>query len=188
MDTRQRPSLLAVALLAAASTSAQVDPPLSPEPSTHPSLSGSWRLNPDKSDDPLQKIQEAAQSASSGGRGGFGGGGMGGRRGGYGGRGGGEGRSGGRGEGSSERMRAMTAALEAPRELTITQTEAEITVLEAGEGRLRTLHPDGKNHKNGGDNTETRTRWDKDRLVVDTNARTPPPSPRRSGWRPTGAN
>jgi hypothetical protein len=50
--------------------------------------------------------------------------------------------------------------------MTITHTEAEIAVLEK-DGRLRTLHPDGQKYKTdtGG---EIKTRWDNERLIVET--------------------
>ena len=50
--------------------------------------------------------------------------------------------------------------------MTVTQTENEVTVLEK-DGRLRVLHLDNQGHKDDS-GTETKTRWDKDHLVVET--------------------
>jgi hypothetical protein len=141
-------------------------------------LSGRWRFNADQSDDVHKKMQEAAAGRQQGGSGGggWGGGGHGGGwggggHGGYGG--GGYGGHGGRamGGGSSgqpqgDAQASMRSFLEAPPELMITQTEKEIALLEK-DGRLRVLHPDGEKHKDDA-GVETRTRWDKDRLIVET--------------------
>jgi hypothetical protein len=50
--------------------------------------------------------------------------------------------------------------------MSITHTEAEIAVLDK-DGRLRTLHPDGQNYKTEA-GSEVKTRWDKERLIVET--------------------
>jgi hypothetical protein len=50
--------------------------------------------------------------------------------------------------------------------MTITHTDVEIAVLEK-DGRLRALHPDGKGYKDSA-GAEIKTRWDGDRLVVET--------------------
>jgi hypothetical protein len=60
----------------------------------------------------------------------------------------------------------MRAVLDAAPELTITQTPAEIVVLET-DGRLRALHPDGKGYKNAS-GAEVKTRWHDAELVVET--------------------
>jgi hypothetical protein len=60
----------------------------------------------------------------------------------------------------------MRSLLEAPPEMTITHTEAEIAVLDK-DGRLRNLHPDGQKYKTD-TGSEIKTRWDNERLVVET--------------------
>ena len=134
------------------------------------SLSGKWKLNAEASDDARDKMHQAGgarrgpggmggggrRPGGGGGRGGFGGGGMGGRRGG----GPGQGRDGG------DPREAMRVAAEAAQELTITQTAAEVAVLET-DGRLRAFHPDGKGYKDSA-GAEVKTRWRDARLVVET--------------------
>lgn len=61
----------------------------------------------------------------------------------------------------------MRSLMEAPAELTITQTEGEIAVMPK-DGPLEILHPDGKKHKNDTGSSEVKTSWDKSRLVVET--------------------
>jgi hypothetical protein len=61
----------------------------------------------------------------------------------------------------------MHALIEAPAEMSITPTEAEIVIMEK-DGRLRTLHADGKKYKAEGGNTETKARWEAGKLVVET--------------------
>jgi hypothetical protein len=51
--------------------------------------------------------------------------------------------------------------------MTITQTRSEIVVMEQ-DGRLRTLHPDGKSYKAEGGAVDVTTHWDAGRLVVET--------------------
>jgi hypothetical protein len=63
----------------------------------------------------------------------------------------------------------MRAFVEAPSEMLITPTQNEIVILET-DGRLRTLHPDGKTYKSEAGASETKTRWDGGRLVVETRA------------------
>jgi hypothetical protein len=152
-------------------------------PADNLSLSGHWKLNPELSDDARQKMRDAAGQQGGGGYGGGGGGGMGGgggRRGGGmgGGRGGGMG-GGGMGGGGGSRMgsrsasgpddlrEAIRAFFDAPTELAITQTEPEIAILDK-DGRLRTLHPDGKSYKNDTGSVETKSRLEGGRLVVET--------------------
>ena len=64
----------------------------------------------------------------------------------------------------------MRAILEGAQELTITQTEHEIAMLDV-DGRLRALHPDGKGYKDSS-GAEVKTRWRDARLVVETQAGT----------------
>lgn len=161
--------LILTVTVAAAAAGPTQGPPPSPEAAEHASLSGRWRLNPEQSEDARKKVNEAMAGRQPGGSGSAGGGSWGGHRGG-GGYGGGHG--GGRmGGGSGARPPAdspdtLRSLLEAPAEMTITHTEAEIAVLEK-DGRLRTLHPDGQKYKTdtGG---EVKTRWDNDRLIVET--------------------
>jgi hypothetical protein len=172
--------LILAAGLLAAGAAAQSPPLPSPSPQTsasadRPNLSGRWRFDADKSDDARQKMREAAggrrPGGEGGGFGGRGGGGFGGRRGGGGGGGGrgrgGDGRGGdgarpdGGGEGS------MRSLFEPASEISITQTETEFTVLEK-DGPLRVLHADDKKYKDDATGTEVKTRWDKDRLLVET--------------------
>jgi hypothetical protein len=133
-----------------------------------PDLSGHYKLNVAESEDARQKLPPPGQGEGPEGRrpprgGGAppGGpppdGGLGGRRPGD------LGRAGGPGDGGREAMRAL---FEAPKGLSITHTPNEIAVLEQ-DGRLRTLHPDGKTYKSEGGANETRTRWDGAQLVVE---------------------
>ena len=140
-----------------------------------PSLAGRWKLNPELSEDARAKMREAREAArgdgsggdngrgsgSGGGgrawgRGGHGGGGMGGGR--------GAGRSGARGGDPQDSMREV---FEAPVEFTITPTASEVVILEK-DGRLRTLHADGKKYKAEGGAAEVEAHWDGGQLVVDT--------------------
>ena len=140
-----------------------------------PSLAGRWKLNPELSEDARAKMREAREAArgdgsggdngrgsgSGGGgrawgRGGHGGGGMGGGR--------GAGRSGARGGDPQDSMREV---FEAPAEFTITPTASEVVILEK-DGRLRTLHADGRKYKAEGGAAEVEARWDGGQLVVDT--------------------
>jgi len=61
----------------------------------------------------------------------------------------------------------MREVFEAPAEFTITPTAAEVVILEK-DGRLRTLHADGKKYRAEGGAAEVETRWDGGQLVVDT--------------------
>jgi hypothetical protein len=61
----------------------------------------------------------------------------------------------------------MHAVFEAPAEMTVTETDSEIVILEK-DGRMRTLHPDGKSYKSESGTSEVKSRWDADRLVVET--------------------
>jgi hypothetical protein len=141
-----------------------------------PSLAGRWKLNVEKSDDVGRLMREARDGRSGGlppggpggGMGGPPGGGMGGRGGGGmgGPPGGGMGGPGGPGGDPRESMRAV---FEAPSELLVTPTENEVAILET-DGRMRTLHPDGKSYKSEAGTRETKTRWEGARLVVETKA------------------
>lgn len=68
--------------------------------------------------------------------------------------------------GGGDPRAAMRAALEAAAEMTITHTAREIAILDR-DGRLRALHPDGEKYANAS-GAKVKTRWEKDRLVVQT--------------------
>jgi hypothetical protein len=138
-------------------------------------LVGEWRLNPDLSEDPREKMMEAMQQRRQ--RGGMGrGGGMGGgmgRGGGMGGRGGGGmGRGGGKGpggdrDGGAEGRRPPMMSFFSATELTITHIEPAVAIVEP-DGLVRTLQPDGERYQVEHGDGEVRTRWDGHRLVVET--------------------
>jgi hypothetical protein len=141
-----------------------------------PSLAGRWKLNVEKSDDVGKLMREARDGRSGGLPPGGPGGGMGGPPGGgMGGRGGGGmggppgGGMGGRGGPGGDPRESMRAVFEAPSELLVTPTENEVAILEK-DGRMRTLHPDGKRYKSEAGARETKTRWEGARLVVETKA------------------
>ena len=145
-------------------------------------LVGRWKLNPELSEDPREKMRQARGDGgrpegggSGGGRGGGGrggggwGGGGGGRGhggggGGYGGHGSQGGQSGPRTEGDGHaRSMLFTAS-----EITVTNLEPEVTMLDP-DGEQRQLHPDDKAYKDDG-GTEVKAKWDESRLVVETKA------------------
>lgn len=171
--------VVGLALCGTAAPAAMAEPIASTE---QPSLGGRWKLNPLQSDDAREKVREAMAGRRGGGMGPRGGG-MGGRGGGMGG-GGGMGRGGGMGgrgrpDGGGpdgEPQQGLRGLMKAPEELTITLGEQEIAILE-DDGRLRALHPDGKKYQAEDGGLEVKTRWDKDRLVVET-ARKPGPKAR----------
>ncbi len=140
-------------------------------------LVGQWKLNPDLSEDPREKMQEAMQKRSDGGGGGMGGGGLG-RPGGIGGAGmgrpgggGGTGRPGGMGGGGGRgaeegRWPPMMSVFSA-KELTITHITPAVAIVEP-DGLVRTLQPDGEKYQAEHAEGEVRTRWKDARLVVET--------------------
>jgi len=165
---------LAVAVLTAGVVfglpSARGEEKPAPETPT-PSLAGRWKLNPELSEDARAKMREAM--GARGGEG-WGSGNGGGSASGGGGRGWGGGGHGGGGRGASrsgtsggDPQSAMREVFEAPAEFTITPTAAEVVILEK-DGRLRTLHADGKKYRAEGGAAEVETRWDGGQLVVDT--------------------
>jgi len=131
-------------------------------------LVGHWKLNPELSEDPREKMRQAMEQGGRGGYPGGLGGGMGRPGGGaWGGPGGGMGRRGGGPEGDGgEGPRPTSMAFLTATELTVTNVEPEISIVEP-EGLVRNLHPDGKKYatSSGG---EVKTRWDGDRLQVET--------------------
>jgi hypothetical protein len=135
-------------------------------------LVGEWKLNPELSEDPREKMRQARGEGGrsegggpggwGGGRGGRGGGGWGGGgRGGWGaGRHGGQGAPGGDGEVRTRSM-LLTAS-----QITVTNLEPEITMLEP-QGEVRRLHPDDQAYKDDS-GAEVKAKWDSSRLVVET--------------------
>jgi hypothetical protein len=131
-------------------------------------LVGQWRLNPDLSEDPREKMMEAMQQRrQSGGMGRGGGMGGGGGMGRGGGMGGGMGRGGGTGRGGEEGRRPQMMAFFSADELTITHLEPAVAIVEP-DGLVRTLQPDGEKHQVEHGEGEVKTRWDGARLVVET--------------------
>lgn len=142
--------------------------PTEPETVENPgrqALVGQWKLNPDLSEDPREKIEEAMQQPRAGGGGGMSGGGMG-RPGGMGG-GGGRGRGEGRGGGAEEGRRPAMTTFFSARELTITHIAPAVAIVEP-DGLVRTLQPDGETYQAQHGEGEVKTRWKDDRLVVET--------------------
>ncbi|HET9315130.1 MAG TPA: hypothetical protein VFQ51_06045 [Vicinamibacteria bacterium] len=170
----------APAALADEPAAAKAEKPATPiaEKASAPDLNGRWTLDKEKSEDGRAKMQEAMRARGGGGRGGPGGGGPGGGGpggappggGSGGGPPGGGGFGGGRrtgGPGGGDGLReSMRSLVEAPPSLTITQTAAEITIIEE-DGRFRALHPDRKEYR-GTAGEKIETRWDGARLVVET--------------------
>jgi len=155
----------------------QAEPPVY-SPATRERLAGAWRLDPQRSEDARTKMraQRERQRGATAGRGG--GRGEGGPGGGFGGRGGpggprGSGRGGrsmgGGGEGTNpEAMRqALDDLLEAPESMAVTLGESEVEIL-AKDGRVRRLRPDDRKVKRESPPSETRAKWDGDKLVNET--------------------
>jgi hypothetical protein len=140
-------------------------------------LVGRWKLNPELSEDPREKMRQAhGEGGQPGGGGGRGGGGWGGGGGGggwhghgHGGGGGGYGGHGGQsgqtapGAESAGRTRSMAFTAS---EITVTNLEPGVTMLDP-EGEVRQLHPDDKGYKDDS-GTEVKARWEASRLVVET--------------------
>lgn len=142
----------------------------------HPDFTGRWQLNAEESEDARAKLAEARGRAGrpgGGGADGPGGGGMGPSGGGMGGPGGGSrgggGRGGGRRPGDSGPAggSAMRALIDAPAMLTITGTDAEMT-LDGGDGELLRIHVDGRSYERQGGELKTRAEWKDEALVVVT--------------------
>jgi hypothetical protein len=155
----------------------QAEPPVY-SPAARERLAGAWRLDPQRSEDARAKMraQRERQRGATEGRGG--GRGEGGPGGGFGGRGGpggprGSGRGGrsmgGGGEGTNpEAMRqALDDLLEAPESMAVTLGESEVEIL-AKDGRARRLRPDDRKVKRESPPSETRAKWDGDKLVNET--------------------
>ena len=137
-----------------------------------PTFNGIWERNPDESDDPREKVQEALGGQS--GQEGMSGRGGGGRRGsGSGGR--ASGGKGGRG-GSSEKMQAMREtmgqAMRAAQTLEIDLSETEFRVVDGAEN-VRIYYLDGEKHKRqtpGGVDLETVAQKRGDQIIIEEKA------------------
>ena len=148
-----------------------------------PSFNGIWERNPDESDDPREKMQEAmgqggqegqegqeGMSGCCGGKGGGGFGGGGGRpQGGKGGRGGGRG-------GGSEKMQAMREtmkeAMRAAQTLEISLTDTEFRVVDGSEN-VHIYYLDGEKHKRqtpGGVELATIAKKRGDQIIIEEKA------------------
>jgi YD repeat-containing protein len=152
-------------------------------------LVGEWRLNPELSEDPREKMRQARgeggrpegggppPGGGGAGGGGWGGGGGGqggghhggGRGGGYPGHGGPGGEGDGRGGPSAEGGGHAGSMPFTASRITITNLEPEVTMLDP-DGEVRRLHADDKAYKDD-DGTEVKVKWDAKRLVVETKAR-----------------
>ena len=143
--------------------------------STHPNIDGAWVLNRDMGDQMQRGGGEGGDGEGGGGhrRGGYGGG-MGG---GMGGMGGGMGRGGmGGGQMSDEqkaemqRRRALMRELLQPSDRMTVTVENDVVTFTESDGRVRKFKTDGKKEKHQFDNgtVETKTKWDNDGLVIET--------------------
>jgi hypothetical protein len=135
-------------------------------------LVGEWRLNPELSEDPREKMRQAraggGRPEGGGPPGGYGGGGWGHHGGGHGGY-AGHGGAGGQGGPPGEGTRPARSILFTASRITVTNLVPEVTMLEP-DGEVRRLHPDGAAYKDeAGD--EIKTKWDASRLVVETESR-----------------
>ncbi|HTY07062.1 MAG TPA: hypothetical protein VMC86_11125 [Gemmatimonadales bacterium] len=156
-----RPTLVAAAILVACPLTAQTPPHAIP----HPDLSGRWKLNLAKSDDPETMLTFDTTGAVTRPQGGGGTGGGGSGSGGYGGRSGGSGGFGGRGMGGGRRggsggpprgdappplsesqrqgfRQALRLALNPPSRLAVAQTDSTVTF--GGDTATVPLHGDGR--------------------------------------------
>jgi hypothetical protein len=124
------------------------------------SLSGTWKLNKDLSDDPQKKIKEDGDSHAAGGSGRWGG-----RRG------GGIGRGGSGGPGPEEGQRfSLEDDNAAMKLLKIRHQEPELSIEDAS-GRQHTLYTDGRKveeERSLGGTTAMRAQWKEGRIVVTT--------------------
>jgi Spy/CpxP family protein refolding chaperone len=152
------------------STQPKTQPPAERPPRQAHDFAGSWKLNPDESDDIRKKMQEAREN-----RGGSGGGTSGGRRGGGypgGGLGGHSGRGGGRQGGESDENRQRMRQLFLPaNSLTIAQKENELDFTD-DLGQKQAFYTDGRKIEKSKDskNLEASARWDSTRLVSEEKA------------------
>lgn len=163
---RWLPALLLVLWMAPAPANAAAE---------RPDLSGTWQLDTDLSDDPMEAIRQTMESNRSRMSGGFGrGGGMGGGMGRGGGMGGGRPSSGGRGGGDDAQSReAMRSRMESLRKslerMEIAQTPESISIT-YGDDRVVTFPTDGKKTEVAGrlGPAEVKASWKKSALNVRT--------------------
>jgi hypothetical protein len=158
-------------------------PSTSPTADTQPSLTGTWKLNRDESDDPREKLrsamQDREQNGSTGGMGRHGGmgGGMGGGigmgiPGAGGGMGGGMGHPGGQRGGSSgsdEQHARLRDVVRAPDQVSIAQKGPEIDLTDT-DNHVRKLFTDGRKlekPKNDSTETQIKAHWDHETLVTE---------------------
>lgn len=167
---------LLFALAMSVSLTAAQDTETSEEsPSDNSVWGGVWERNPDESDDPREKIQEAlgGQMGRGGGEGGrpggrgFGGGGR--RQPGMGGRGGAR-------RGGSEKMETMREtmkeAMQAAQTLEISLSETEFRIVD-GSDNVRIYYLDGEKHKRqtaGGVDLETVAQKRGDQIIIEEKA------------------
>lgn len=170
---------LAVALMvgfAAAFAAKQSSEPKPPADTTQPqSLSGTWKLNRDQSDDAREKLRSAMQDRDQNGP-------MG-RHGGMGGGGvtlgvpgigiGGMGRPGGpgmgRGAGSEDQRSKLRDLVEAPDQLTVAQKGPEIDISDT-ESRVRSLFTDNRKlekPRKDADKVQVKAHWERDTLITE---------------------
>jgi hypothetical protein len=142
-------------------------------------LVGEWKLNPELSEDPREKMRLASGGSGrpegggppggghgGGGWGGGGGGGWGGHGGGHhGGYGGGSQGTGGQAGAPGAQGRALSMAFTSS-QITVTNLEPEVTMLNP-DGEQRRLHADDKAYKDAS-GTEVKAHWDSGHLVVET--------------------
>jgi hypothetical protein len=133
-----------------------------PEPPPRTTILGTWKFNPEESDDPSKRKQDSRGSngGNSGGRGRMGGGWPGGGGGGYGGRRGG-------GESDEERQK-MRELLTPARAITLSMTGAEVDLLD-DRNRKRAFMTDGRKLQKSKDENyqEIAAKFDGNRLVTE---------------------
>lgn len=138
-------------------------PPPEREAQPRPNLSGRWRLDPEKSENARDKIQQARETARSAGTTEDGAG----PRGRPGSR-GGSGRGPGNPSESSPAGRPdIEKFLSAPSQVAITHTDSVITILEK-DGRVRVLQLDAQPHASEAGAAQVTSRWNGNQLVVET--------------------
>ena len=170
--------LLAAMAYAAKQSAEQSKPSPSADSSQKTSLSGTWKLNRDQSDDARDKLRSAApdrqQNAPMGRHGGMGGGGgigmgipgIGGGMGRPGGSGGGGGR--GSSSGSDEQRARLRDLVDPPEQLQVVQKGPEIDMTDT-EYRERELFTDGRKIEKSKDERQipVQAHWDENHLVTE---------------------
>jgi hypothetical protein len=136
---------------------------------SQPSLSGTWKINHDESDDPREKIRAAIQDREQNGSpGGMGGGGMGSGGIGMGIPGIGGGRHGGvQGSGSEEQHARLRHLIRAPEQVSIAQKGPEVDLTDS-ENHVRALFTDGRKldkPKRDSPQVQVKAHWDHETLV-----------------------